>query len=116
MSNDIAGIPFFKAEFDEQGAMQGSAPNLPADATDVYVISHGWNNSATEASDLYAKLFTNFKAVAPPGAAGVAKNGDRRRLLALKKVRRDGGSAGRHDHRGRSCGGSQCRSRSRSGG
>ena len=61
----IAGIPFFKAEFDEKGAMTGGAPILPAGVTDVYVISHGWNNSATEATDLYTELFTNLKAVAP---------------------------------------------------
>lgn len=66
MNNNIAGIPFFKAEFDEKGAMKGSAPSLPADTTDLYVISHGWNNSDKEASDLYTELFTNFKAVAPP--------------------------------------------------
>jgi predicted alpha/beta hydrolase family esterase len=65
MNNDIAGIPFLKAEFDEKGAMKGSAPALPAGTTHVYVISHGWNNSDKEASDLYTELFTNFKAVAP---------------------------------------------------
>jgi hypothetical protein len=66
MPNDIAGIPFFTAEFDEKGAPKGTAPSLPADTTDVYVISHGWNNSDKEATDLYTELFTNFKAVAPP--------------------------------------------------
>src|SRR4051812_19624708 len=64
MNNNIAGIPFFKAGFDEKGTPKGSGPALPAGTTDVYVISHGWNNSDTEATELYTELFTNFKAVA----------------------------------------------------
>jgi predicted alpha/beta hydrolase family esterase len=73
MNNDIVGVPFFKAEFDEKGTMKGSAPALPAGTTDVYVISHGWNNSDTEATELYTELFTNFKAVAAATLLGSRK-------------------------------------------
>lgn len=61
--NAIAGIPYVVAEFDKKGALVGSAPTLPAGVTDLYVISHGWNNDKDDAERLYAELFTNFMAV-----------------------------------------------------
>lgn len=73
MNNTIANFPFFKAGFDEKGAMKGSAPALPTDTTDVYVISHGWNNSDQEATDLYTELFTNLSKVAPPSVLASRK-------------------------------------------
>jgi predicted alpha/beta hydrolase family esterase len=65
--NDIAGIPYFVAEFDINGTLQ-SPVTLPTDVTDVIVMSHGWNNNREDAESLYRGLFTSFSAVggAPP--------------------------------------------------
>ena len=59
--NDIAGIPYFRAEFDINGQLK-SPVALPADVTEVIVMSHGWNNNQADAESLYQGLFTNFAA------------------------------------------------------
>jgi hypothetical protein len=64
--NDIAGIPYLEAEFDEKGRLL-NAVTLPAGVTDAVVVAHGWNNSAAEARQLYSELFTNFVGVATAG-------------------------------------------------
>ncbi|MEO8372437.1 MAG: hypothetical protein ABI806_24840, partial [Candidatus Solibacter sp.] len=64
--SDIAGIPYVEAEFDKNGALQNPV-NLPPGVTDLFVISHGWNNNAEDARGLYRRLFQNFVAVAAPG-------------------------------------------------
>jgi hypothetical protein len=63
--NDIAGIPYVEAQFDKTGAIANPV-TLPAGTTDVFVISHGWNNNAERARQLYGALFANFVAVAQP--------------------------------------------------
>ena len=63
--NDIAQIPYVDATFDKQGARTSSV-TLPAGVTDVFVVSHGWNNNADDAHALYRQLFENFVAVAQP--------------------------------------------------
>ena len=63
--NDIAGIPYVDAQFDKIGAIANPV-TLPAGTTDVFVISHGWNNNAERARQLYGALFANFVAVAQP--------------------------------------------------
>ena len=60
--NDIAGIPYFAAEFDTSGNLK-SPVTLPNDVTDAIVVSHGWNNNREDAESLYRGLFTNFAAV-----------------------------------------------------
>jgi predicted alpha/beta hydrolase family esterase len=60
--NDIAGIPYFRAEFDINGQPK-SPVALPADVSDVIVLSHGWNNNQADAESLYRALFTNFAAI-----------------------------------------------------
>jgi len=68
---DIAGIPYVEAHFDENGAIQNAADvAIPAGTTDLFVMSHGWNNSANEARDLYRGFFTSFSQVKPAGLAG----------------------------------------------
>jgi len=64
--SDIAGIPYVEAEFDKNGALQNTV-TLPAGVTDLFVMSHGWNNNAEDARGLYRRLFENFVAVASPG-------------------------------------------------
>jgi predicted alpha/beta hydrolase family esterase len=63
--NQIGGIPYVEAEFDKAGSLQ-SAVNLPANVTDLFVMSHGWNNNAERARELYRGFFENFTAVAQP--------------------------------------------------
>ena len=57
--NNIAGIPYTTAEFDAFGKALNQ-PQIADDATDVIVVSHGWNNTRVDAEELYTKLFTNF--------------------------------------------------------
>jgi hypothetical protein len=62
--NNIAGIPYVAARFDKDGAaLNKQEVKLPAGATDVIVVSHGWNNTEEQANRLYTDLFTNFAAV-----------------------------------------------------
>jgi hypothetical protein len=63
--SDIAGIPYIEAQFDKKGTLERPV-TLPAGVTDLFVISHGWNNDADAARNLYRTLFTNFVAVAAP--------------------------------------------------
>ena len=63
--NDIAGIPYVEAQFDKNGVLEKQI-NLPAGVTDLFVISHGWNNNSADARELYRKFFENFAAVAQP--------------------------------------------------
>lgn len=60
--NDIAGIPYFVAEFDINGNLK-SPVALPADVDEVIVVSHGWNNNRADAENLYAGIFTSFQNV-----------------------------------------------------
>src|SRR5688500_14358741 len=62
--NEIAGIPYSEAIFDKNGSPLGEAGIVPDGVTDLVVISHGWNNNATDARELYRRLFENFAAVA----------------------------------------------------
>ena len=70
--NDIAGIPYFVAEFDLNGNLK-SPVTLPADVDEVIVVSHGWNNDRADAESLYSALFSNFAAIggAPRGKAAI---------------------------------------------
>jgi hypothetical protein len=61
--NAIAGIPYIEAEFDKRGTRTSPLPVLPAKVTDLFLISHGWNNDKNDAEALYTELFTNFMAV-----------------------------------------------------
>ncbi|MEO7318301.1 MAG: hypothetical protein ABIZ56_04875 [Chthoniobacteraceae bacterium] len=64
--NDIAGIPYVEAQFDKNGSPENQV-TLAAGVTDLFVMSHGWNNSAADARELYRKFFENFVAVAKAG-------------------------------------------------
>jgi hypothetical protein len=66
----IAGMPFFKLEITKNGQVfsapqKGAIENAVRDAgaskpTDLFVISHGWNNDSVEAQELYDELFANL--------------------------------------------------------
>jgi hypothetical protein len=70
--NDIAGIPYFVAEFDVNGQLNAPV-TLPADVDEVIVVSHGWNNDRADAESLYSALFSSFAAIggAPRGKAAI---------------------------------------------
>jgi hypothetical protein len=63
MAGDIAGRPHWEIGFDEQGRPdQGEVDALLAelpgqDLTDLFVFSHGWNNSRSQARRLYERYF-----------------------------------------------------------
>lgn len=69
--NEIAGIAYTTAEFDEQGRCI-QQPALPAEAREVIIVSHGWNNDRDEAEALYRELFGNFATVHLGGTAAIA--------------------------------------------
>jgi hypothetical protein len=62
MPGDIAGLPYWPVTFDERGALVAPDSRLEADlpasgVTDLLVFSHGWNNQADEAEQLYRSVF-----------------------------------------------------------
>lgn len=59
MNDNIKGIPYTTAEFGKDGQLLVK-PTLPANTTDLIVISHGWNNDRDDAERLYQRLFENF--------------------------------------------------------
>ena len=69
--NNIAGIPYTIAQFNEDGVCIRQ-PVVPDGATELIVISHGWNNNADEAEQLYRELFTSFADVNPDRPAALA--------------------------------------------
>jgi hypothetical protein len=68
--NDIAGIPYFEAEFDKRGELVGKAPTLPPSTNEVFVFSHGWNNNHDDARKLYHDFFTSYVGVSGSPPAG----------------------------------------------
>src|ERR1700733_2016888 len=57
--NNIKGIPYFEVQFDKDGRRLNT-PSVPPGQTGLIVMSHGWNNDAAAAEDLYVKLFSNL--------------------------------------------------------
>ena len=67
---DIAGFPYFEVEFDKNGALVRAVSPEQLDtfignhsASDLLVISHGWNNDMAEARDLYKRFFAQTREV-----------------------------------------------------
>ena len=90
---NIGGIPYFDATFDKDGSPEGDV-TLPAGITDLFVVSHGWNNSADEAHELYRELFESFNATGAAASGRCPIVCRRRRDLAVEEVRRAGGRRG----------------------
>lgn len=71
----IAGLAYFPLEITKEGNVFSTAQKSaieaavndagPGKLTDLFVVSHGWNNDTAEARDLYNKLFTNIAALLP---------------------------------------------------
>lgn len=63
-------LPYAEVQFDKRGAMphpeqvtEAAALIAEEDATDVIVLTHGWNNDAAAARALYRELMSSFEAV-----------------------------------------------------
>jgi hypothetical protein len=78
---DLFGFPYFEVEFDKRGKVvdRAAVDELlrhagGAGTTDLFVLSHGWNNDMGEARGLYSKLVKRLRFVldsaAPDGLAG----------------------------------------------
>lgn len=78
---EIAGFPFFEVEFTKDGEVfnQSQVDDLLAAVgggtiTDLFVISHGWNNDKKDARDLYQEFFARVREAINtgtlPGALG----------------------------------------------
>ena len=79
---DLSGFPYAEVRFDVDGAPvdadgRKAAVGLPEQvgATDVLVVSHGWNNDMAEARALYANLASSMRGVIDHAAP--ASYGDR---------------------------------------
>lgn len=64
--DSIAGFPFFPLEFTKDGGVarpeqRKALLDALGGGTDLFVISHGWNNDMKEARTLYDGFFTHFK-------------------------------------------------------
>ena len=73
---DIAGFPSFELQFTKEGKVyQDSAVEAllgfldRGEVTDLFVVSHGWNNDMDEARALYQALFDSIGAELPASAA-----------------------------------------------
>jgi hypothetical protein len=59
---DIAGLPYYELTFAADGALtaDGGLPAAVSDGgiTDIFVLSHGWNDGVTSARTLYEGMFT----------------------------------------------------------
>ena len=73
---DIAGFPYIEIEFTKNGApkQDDSAERVKTfvadnNLTDLFVVSHGWNNDRQEARALYEDLFGSVREVLDGGAA-----------------------------------------------
>ncbi|WP_457028464.1 hypothetical protein [Kitasatospora sp. P5_F3] len=61
MADPIAGLPYWEVRFDQDGHLlddDGLVAGLPGTGvSELFVFSHGWNNSETGARELYAYTF-----------------------------------------------------------
>lgn len=70
MTGNIAGFPFWKLAFDKDGKptdpsalVQFKAEVKNAGITDLFIFSHGWNNDATTAEQLYEGMFGEMRKI-----------------------------------------------------
>jgi hypothetical protein len=78
----LEGYPYFELEFDKDSHLVNPTQvgeiitfitsDLGKQTSDLFVISHGWNNDIDEARQLYAKFFSVFHDVATAAAAPVS--------------------------------------------
>jgi hypothetical protein len=79
----IAGFPLFPLEIDKAGKVvkasqveaivDAVSKTGPGKITDLYVVSHGWNNDMADAGRLYKNLFENVAQLLQPPRADPAR-------------------------------------------
>ena len=74
---NLKGFPYFEVEFNKDGTVhdQNQAKALTdflgqGSVSDLFIISHGWNNDMADARDLYSRFFECMRAVINSGAVG----------------------------------------------
>ena len=74
---NLKGFPYFEVEFNKDGTVhdQNQAKALmvflgQGSVSDLFVISHGWNNDMADARDLYGRFFECMRAVIKLGTVG----------------------------------------------
>jgi hypothetical protein len=77
----VSGFPYFEVQFTKDGAVHDGAEVTALQdflgqktATDLLLISHGWNNDLNDARDLYAKFLASLRAVLDQGVVAGAAN------------------------------------------
>lgn len=76
MAGQLAGAPYWEVEFDRSGTVVGDdglrAELAGSGVRDLFVFTHGWNNSFRGARSLYRDLFTLLAGqVTPPQRPGL---------------------------------------------
>ncbi|MFN8526919.1 MAG: serine-threonine protein kinase [Chloroflexota bacterium] len=64
MAKQVAGFPYFELVFDEGGKPGKRTEDVVAGvagATDLLIFSHGWNNSPSDARDLYGRFYGSLR-------------------------------------------------------
>jgi hypothetical protein len=86
---ELSGFPCFEIKFDRQGSVfdqneveQALAFLGKGSATDLFIISHGWNNDMAEARTLYSDFFARLRQVLDAGAVAGA-NGRKYAVVAV---------------------------------
>lgn len=76
MVGQVAGFPYWEMAFDESGQPANPTETgqllaeLPGQAlTDLFIMSHGWNNDTQAARNLYAHFFGQIRALIDGGQA-----------------------------------------------
>jgi hypothetical protein len=73
---DIAGIPYYEVNFAADGTLSsdGGVPAAAASGTitDVFMFSHGWNDSESSARALYQNMFTLIAGMLGPKLSNCA--------------------------------------------
>ena len=62
-NNSRTNIDLHELRFDKDGRVLSDV-TLPSSTKQVFVFSHGWNNDANEARNLYGAFFRNFEKIA----------------------------------------------------
>jgi hypothetical protein len=75
----VSGFPYFEVQFTKDGGVNDPAEVaalqdfvIQQSATDLLVISHGWNNDMNDARDLYARFLACLRAVLDQGQVPTA--------------------------------------------
>jgi hypothetical protein len=75
----LSGFPYFEIEFDKEGAASDPAQSKAlkaalqqGGATDLIVVSHGWNNDMAQARELYEMFFASLRKRVDAGMPGIA--------------------------------------------